>query len=69
MNSKVKASDLSLIDSVINEYKDVDGSLITILQKTQGIYGFLPADVLSYIAIKTGIPPAKIFGVATFYTQ
>ena len=60
---------LSLIDSVINEYKDVDGSLITILQKTQGIYGFLPADVLSYIAIKTGIPPAKIFGVATFYTQ
>ncbi len=69
MSAKTKASDLSLIDPVINEYKDINGSVITILQKAQGIYGFLPADVLSYIAIKTGIPPAKIFGVATFYTQ
>ncbi len=69
MNPETKPSDLSLVDPVINEYKDIKGSLISILQKVQGIYGFLPADVLSYIAIKTGTPPAKIFGVATFYTQ
>lgn len=69
VKSKVKASNLSLIDPIIEKYKDTQGNLITLLQKAQGIYGFLPADVLSHIAVKTGIPPAKIFGVATFYTQ
>ena len=69
MSTLNKPSDLTLIEPVLNEYKGIKGSLITILQKAQGIYGYLPADVLSYIAIETGIPPARIFGVATFYTQ
>jgi NADH-quinone oxidoreductase subunit E len=45
------------------------GSLITILQKTQEIYGYLSMDAIRYIAAKTGVTPAKIYGVATFYTQ
>jgi NADH-quinone oxidoreductase subunit E len=53
----------------ISEYAGVKGSLITILQKAQGIYGYLSLDVISHIAEKTGIAPAKIYGVATFYTQ
>ena len=62
-------SDLSLIDSLLNDYKDVKGSLITILQKAQGIYGYLPMDVIYHIAERTGSTPAKVLGVATFYTQ
>ena len=60
---------LSLIDDVLDEYAAVPGSLITILQKAQDIYGYLPTDVIKYISDKTGIKPAKIMGVATFYTQ
>lgn len=62
-------SDLSLLDTVLDTYANVDGSLITILQKAQEIYGYLPQDVIRYISEKTGVKPAKIMGVATFYTQ
>lgn len=62
-------SDLSLIAPVLDTYAEVDGSLITILQKAQEIYGYLPQDVIRHISERTGIKPAKIMGVATFYTQ
>ena len=62
-------SDLSLLDTVLDTYANVDGSLITILQKAQEIYGYLPQDVICHISEKTGVKPAKIMGVATFYTQ
>jgi len=45
------------------------GGLIGILQKTQDVYGYLPKDALEYIAERTGTALAKIYGVATFYTQ
>ena len=62
-------SDLSLIDGVLKKYAAVEGSLITILQNAQEIYGYLPVDVLYYIAEKIGSTPAKVMGVATFYSQ
>ncbi|NCC87385.1 MAG: NADH-quinone oxidoreductase subunit NuoE [Clostridia bacterium] len=62
-------SDLTLLEDVLYNYKDVDGSLIAILQKAQEIYGYLPIDVIYHIAEQTGIKPAKVMGVATFYTQ
>ena len=43
---------LSLIDDVLDEYAAVPGSLITILQKAQDIYGYLPTDVIKYISDK-----------------
>ena len=54
---------------VLEQYATVPGSLITILQKTQDIYGYLSMDAINYISEMTGIKPAKIYGVATFYSQ
>lgn len=62
-------SDLTLLDGVLNEYASVKGSLITILQKAQDIYGYLPTDVIYHIAKEIGSTPAEVMGVATFYTQ
>lgn len=62
-------SDLSLLEDVLNAYAAVPGSLITILQQAQAIYGYLPMDVMYHIAQRTGSTPAKVLGVATFYTQ
>ncbi len=64
-----KKSDLSLLSDVMKKYASVPGSLITILQHAQEIYGYLPVDVMYYIAEQTGNSPAKVMGVATFYTQ
>lgn len=64
-----KESDLSLLEGVLMEYAKEKGALITILQKAQDIYGYLPCDVIYHIAAETGNTPAKVMGVATFYTQ
>ena len=61
--------DLSLIKDVLDQYADVKGSLISILQKTQEIYGYVPIDAVYHISERTGLTPAKIMGVATFYAQ
>lgn len=61
--------DLSLLEDVLAHYADVKGSLITILQKTQEIYGYIPIDAVYHIAERTGSTPAKVLGVATFYSQ
>lgn len=62
-------SDLSLLKDVLDKYAPIDGSLITILQHAQDIYGYLPTDVLYHIAERIGSTPAKVMGVATFYSQ
>ena len=61
--------DLTLLEDVLAHYADVKGSLITILQKTQEIYGYIPMDAVYHIAGRTGLTPAKMLGVATFYSQ
>ena len=62
-------SDLSKLTPVFEAFAGDDHALISILQKAQEIYGYLPVDVLYAIAEKTGNSPAKVMGVATFYTQ
>ena len=63
------AIDPALLEPVLAQYAPVEGSLITVLQKAQDLYGYLPADLLAYIAHRMGIKPAKVMGVVTFYTQ
>lgn len=69
MSCNHEKSDLTLIEDVLKEYASVKGSLITILQKTQDIYGYLPTDVIYHIAQRTDSTPARVMGVATFYAQ
>lgn len=64
-----KTVDLGRLTPVLEKYADKPGSLITILQQTQEIYGYLPKSALAEISCACGIAPAKIMGVATFYTQ
>jgi NADH-quinone oxidoreductase subunit E len=69
-NSRQESTtDFAALASVLEKYGKVEGSLITILQKAQDIYGYLSMDAIGYISEMTGIKPAKIYGVATFYTQ
>ena len=43
--------------------------LIPILQAVQEEYRYLPKDVLTFVATGLDIPPARVFGVATFYSH
>lgn len=62
-------SDFSKADAILAQYRNIAGSLITVLQKVQDCYGYLPQDVLAHIARGLSLPLAQVFGVATFYTQ
>ena len=61
--------DFKELAPALEKYANVPGSIITILQKAQDIYGYLSMDCINYISEKTGIRPAKIYGVITFYAQ
>lgn len=67
--ASVSSAGFEELAPVLEEYAKVPGSLITILQKAQSIYGYLSLDTINYISAMTGIAPAKIYGVATFYAQ
>ncbi len=55
--------------ALIADYKDVQGSMMPILQEAQEIYGYLPLEVQQIIARETGRPIEEIYGIATFYSQ
>jgi len=46
-----------------------EDKLIPVLQKLQAAYGYLPPTVLMEVSKRTGIPAARMYGVATFYEQ
>ena len=54
-------------DKIIESYGARPSSLIPVLQDIQGIYRYLPGELLTYVAQKIGITEAKAYSVATFY--
>ena len=43
--------------------------MIPILQAVQLEYQYLPEEVLTFVATSLDLPPARVFGVATFYAH
>ena len=65
------AIDISLLEPDLIKYEGAgsEGNIINILQRAQELYGYLPVDLIVYISRRTGVKPAKIMGIVTFYTQ
>lgn len=66
--------DLAPLEAVLDRFAGRPGAtpagaLIPILQAAQGIYGYLPAEILQAIADRLNVSLGKIYGVATFYAQ
>ena len=53
-------------DEIIAFYGKKPASLIPIMQDIQGIYRYLPGELLTYVAGQIGITEAKAYSVATF---
>lgn len=54
---------------ILKEVGCDSAKLIPILQKVQDVYGFLPEDIMRFVANKLDISPARVFGVATFFAH
>ena len=61
--------DVGLIEPILQEFRDQKGAVIPILQRTQGLYGYLPEDAMQEISKRSGISISQLYGVATFYSQ
>jgi NADH-quinone oxidoreductase subunit E len=61
--------DLTLLNPLIEKYKNKKGILIPILQGTQQIYGYIPKSAFIKISEETGLNLSDMYGVATFYAQ
>ena len=57
------------LQKIIETYKDDKSRLMTVMQKAQDIYGYLPREVQVMIAEGMDVPLEKVYGVATFYAQ
>ena len=55
--------------AVIEENKNDESKLISVMQQAQDIYGYLPIEVQEMISEGMGIPLEKVYGVSTFYAQ
>lgn len=66
---EVEITDLTEANRLLNAYDKNTSNLISLLQDIQLAYGYLPELVLKRISEVTKIKEAKIFGVATFYSQ
>lgn len=54
-------------DEIIERYGKKPSSLIPIMQDVQGVYRYLPGELLLYVAHQIGVTEAKAYSVATFY--
>ena len=67
--SLMETIDYKFLDEVLEKH-DSDGTkIIPIMQQVQEKYRYLPKEALTYIAKKTGLSEAKLYGVATFYSN
>ena len=55
--------------AVIEKYRGTKGAMMPIMQGAQEIYGYLPVEVQTIIADKTGVSLEEIYGIASFYSQ
>jgi NADH-quinone oxidoreductase subunit E len=64
-----RAEQFEKVVSILNRYSRGPSGLIPILQAIQHEYLYLPEEVLTYVATSLDVPPARVFGVATFYAH
>lgn len=62
-------TDLAFVDSLVKRIGRQSAAVVPILQAIQERYRYLPARALRRVCEITEITPARLAGVATFYTQ
>lgn len=64
-----KARKFEKVLEILEKYNYDANRLITILQAIQDEYRYLPEKILAFVATSLNIPPARVYGVATFYSH
>ena len=65
----MKETEKAKLDEILQRHQYDKTLVIAIMQEVQKEYHYLPQEMLCYIAGELGMSEAKIYGVATFYSQ
>jgi NADH:ubiquinone oxidoreductase subunit E len=57
------------LEGILMRYRENEGNLISILQDLESEFGYLREDAIMWLSERLDVPPAKFYGVATFYAQ
>jgi len=57
------------LEGILAQYRENEGNLISILQDLESEFGYLREDAITWISERLDVPPAKFYGIATFYAQ
>jgi NADH-quinone oxidoreductase subunit E len=63
------AHSFNKVIEILDRYDRSESKIIPILQAVQEEYRYLPQEVLTFIATSLRISPARLYGVATFYSH
>ncbi|MCB5272330.1 MAG: NADH-quinone oxidoreductase subunit NuoE [Candidatus Cloacimonetes bacterium] len=63
------AHSFNKVMEILDRYDRNENKIIPILQAVQEEYRYLPQEVLTFIATSLGVSPARLYGVATFYSH
>jgi len=58
-----------LVCEILQRFNSDPRLLVPILQQVQEVYGYLPPEILEFVATSLGLPTAHVYGVATFYAH
>lgn len=54
---------------ILKRYQEGNGSIISILQDIQEVFGYIYEDAVNWFSDKLNVPASNFYGVATFYSQ
>jgi len=57
-----------IVDTRMRRLGERPEALIEVLHSVQEAFGYLDTDALAYVGAALGVPPSKVYGVATFYS-
>jgi NADH-quinone oxidoreductase subunit E len=64
---KIDPEDETAVDKILDEYQDVPGAAVPILQRINSTFNYLPEPVLRRTAKRLHMPLSSIYRLATFY--
>ena len=56
------------VEKIIEQYQGKPGMVISVLERVQEDYGYLPQEILKQVSEKLNVPLAQLFSMATFYS-
>jgi len=60
---------IDTLETIVKKHREKDGNVISLMQDTQEVFGYIPREAVNYFSEELGIALSRFYGVVTFYSQ